>query len=273
MILLLSPSKTQDFETLHPLEKTVTLPLQKPHFQAEIQNLVALLKKMNTQELASLMQISPKLAQLNKARFEAFDPTFEMPAFQRPAIFAFQGDVYEGLQAEDFSEKELLFAQKQLLILSGLYGILQPLDTIQPYRLEMKTALKGKVKQGEKENPTDLNFKNLYEFWGEKLAQRLLELAGEKMIVNLASQEYFKALQTKSLTQKLNHKIINIHFKEKKGNRYQVVALYAKKARGRLARFVIQHQIEDPDALKSFEQEGYHFVAELSTERDWVFGR
>ncbi|WP_027001832.1 peroxide stress protein YaaA [Hugenholtzia roseola] len=269
MILLLSPSKTQDFETAHLLEKKQTLPLQKPYFQTEIENLVALLKKFDTAELESLMQISPKLALLNQGRFKTFDPTFERAHQQKPAIFAFQGDVYEGLEARDFSEKELLFAQKHLLILSGLYGILQPLDSIQPYRLEMKTALKGKVKEGE----SDFTFKNLYEFWGEKLSQRLLALAGEQKIVNLASQEYFKAIQTKSFTKKLKEKVINIHFKEKKGNRYSVVAIFAKKARGRMARFAIQHQIQDPEALKSFQDERYQFLADLSTECDWVFGR
>jgi uncharacterized protein len=250
MLLVISPAKTLDYS--HPEYSAHTL----PDFPSEVKDLVGVLRKKSAAQISELMHLSDSLATLNAERYQAFTETFS-PDNSKQAILAFKGEVYAKMEADHFTVEDLEFAQQHLRILSGLYGLLKPLDLIQPYRLEMGTKLK--TKKGN----------SLYEYWGTRIS-KALNAAGEgRTLVNLASQEYFKAVDKKSL--KLP--VITIHFKEHKEGSYQVVGFFAKQARGLMARFAIQNRITDPEQLKTFNEEGYEFAERLSSAQDWVFVR
>jgi len=205
------------------------------------------------------MKLSDKLAGLNVARFTEWQPDFNLDN-ARQAILAFKGDVYTGLDAQSLSAEDFDYAQQHLRILSGLYGVLRPLDLMQPYRLEMGTKL---------DNPKG---KNLYEFWGERLTQSLNQCLAEqksKVLLNLASNEYFKAVKPKQL----DGTLINVDFKDFKNDQYKIISFYAKKARGIMARYVIQHKIDSVEALKDFTEQGYYYSTEQSKPDHLVFLR
>lgn len=253
MIFVISPAKTLNYDKTEIKSHTV------PEMLDQSKKLITILKKKNVAELMQLMDISEKLAILNAERYENFSTTFSFENAKQ-AILAFDGDVYDGLAASSFDEKELDYSQKHLRILSGLYGVLKPLDLMQPYRLEMGTAL---------ENPKG---KNLYAFWGDSIAEKLnraLEYSGSKYIINLASNEYWSALQLKAL----KAEIIEIQFKEKRGDIYKVISFNAKKARGSIFRYAVKNCIEHPEDLKAFDSDDYRFNNSLSTEKVWVFTR
>lgn len=249
MFALLSPSKTMNFDV--PVPAGVT----QPELLAESERLIPLLRKLSEKDLMQLMEISPKLAKLNRERYQQFKTPFTKEN-AKPCMLAFQGDVYTGLEAESFDKEDLAFAQKSLRILSGLYGLLRPLDLIQPYRLEMGIDL------------ANSRGKNLYAFWGERITDAL-NRAKEKLIVNLASQEYAGAVDLK----KLHADWLTCVFKEKKGGDYKVVALFAKKARGMMARYIVKERIAKPEDLKNFHLGGYAFMPKLSSEKEFVFAR
>lgn len=254
MLLILSPSKTQAFESPFP-----KLACTLPELRNDSLLLVKELKKYTPAKLESLMDISPKLAALNHARYQAFTPDFT-ESNARPALLAFRGDVYDGLQADSFSKADIAFAQSHLRILSGLYGALRPLDLIQPYRLEMKTKLKTPRK------------KDLYDFWGSRITEQLndaLAASENDTLINLASEEYFKAVQPKAL----HGSIITPVFKEYHKGKLQIIALFAKKARGMMAHYAITQRLKTPEGLKKFTQCGYRFDSALSTEHEWIFTR
>lgn len=250
MLILISPAKTLDYSNPHYQEFT------QPDFTKDIKTLVKVMKKKKAQELAELMHISENLAELNERRYKTFQKEFN-PENSKQALLAFKGDVYSKIDVDNYSKDEFEFAQNHLRILSGLYGLLKPLDLIQPYRLEMGTRLE--TERG----------KNLYEYWGSKIAKAINELAKNQTIVNLASQEYFKAVDLKSL----KSKVITIHFKEFKNDSYQIIGLFAKQARGMMTDFAIKNKITDPEMLKTFQQEGYEYSEPLSSPEEWVFVR
>jgi hypothetical protein len=254
MIILLSPSKTLEYKP-----SKVKIPPTRPALLQESEKLIDLLRALSEEELQALMGISQKLAALNHQRYLDFTTPFT-PENATPAIFTFQGDVYEGLQASQLSEDVLLRAQQQLRMLSGLYGLLRPFDLMQPYRLEMGTKLS---------NPRG---KNLYSFWAERITQAINEALAEQegeAVINLASQEYFKAVQPNALQGQL----ITPIFKEQKGNDFKVIGLFAKRARGMMARFILEENIRQVKDIKGFSVDGYRFEAELSKGNDWVFAR
>lgn len=254
MITILSPAKTLAFEDDAPTNEAT-----QPIFQKEVHELVHILQQYSEEELGKLMNVSSKLASLNYQRYQDFESAFNRKN-SKQALFAFKGDVYEGLEAEQLNEEEIQFANKHLRILSGLYGILRPLDLIQPYRLEMSTALANG--QG----------KDLYAFWQDALTNHLnreINQQGASFLLNLASQEYFKAIKPK----KLEAPIISPVFKEAKGGQYKVIALFAKKARGKMSRYVIQNRITDIEGIKSFQEDDYIYNGQLSTDDKPVFTR
>jgi cytoplasmic iron level regulating protein YaaA (DUF328/UPF0246 family) len=254
MIILLSPAKSLYEHPPVKLEK-----FTQSVFMAEAGKIVSVLKKKKPAQLASLMDISPKLAELNFQRFQAWQPPFTLDNSWQ-AVLMFNGDVYQGLKAETFSASQFDVVQQRVRILSGVYGLLKPLDLIQPYRLEMGTSLSVSGK------------KNLYEFWKTKITAQLnLELAqtSQPTLVNLASKEYFSAVDVK----KLKARIITPSFKEHKNGQYQMVSFYAKKARGLMSRFIIENNISDVEEIKAFDSEGYYFNNQLSTLTEWVFTR
>ncbi|RLA09747.1 MAG: peroxide stress protein YaaA [Gammaproteobacteria bacterium] len=252
MIIVLSPAKSLDFET--PAEH---LPSTQPDYIDQSEELIGQLRKLDSREIAGLMSISEKLAELNHRRYQAWRPEFTIEN-SKQALLAFTGDVYQGLDAGSFSDSDLQFAQQHLRILSGLYGLLKPLDLMQPYRLEMGTGFANK------------KGKNLYEFWGDQLASelnRLLET--EKVLVNLASNEYFKAVKAKQIT----GEIITPQFKDLKNGHYKIISFFAKRARGAMARYIIENRLDKPEQLKEFAWQGYRFDADQSRDNDWVFSR
>lgn len=254
MLILISPAKSLDFETA-----TTSKIYSEAKYLKESQALIKLLRKLTVDEIADFMNISPKLAQLNYERFLSWQTPFNMDNAKQ-ALLAFKGDVYTGLDAESLTEAELQIAQKDLRILSGLYGVLKPLDLIQPYRLEM-----GKKLQTSKGN-------NLYEFWGDKITNDInatLKEKGDKHLINLASNEYFKSINKK----KLEAEIITPVFKDFKNGQYKIISFFAKKARGMMTRFIIQNQISDPEHLKTFNSNGYIFNPHLSKDKEFVFTR
>lgn len=254
MLLVISPAKTLDYEA--PL---ATSRFTQPAFIEHSKALVAVLRDYAPSQLSELMGISDKLAGLNAARFGSWSPTFT-PDNARPAILAFKGDVYTGLQAEDFSEADFDYAQQHLRMLSGLYGLLRPLDLMQPYRLEMGTALA---------NPRG---KDLYAFWGERISQWLntaLAEQGDEVLVNLASKEYFSAVKKSALAAR----IIDCEFRDQKNGEYKIISFHAKKARGLMARYVVTQRIDQPDGLKGFDEAGYRYSAERSSTDNLVFLR
>ncbi len=245
MILVVSPAKNLDYDTA-----PVTDQFTQPDMLEHAAELATVCKKLAPQDLSSLMKISDKLAQLNAARFGDWQPDFTQDNAKQ-AVLAFNGDVYTGLDATSFTSEMFAYAQSHLRILSGLYGVLRPLDLMMPYRLEMGTKL---------ENPRG---KNLYEFWGSHISEKLnesLERENTKTLLNLASNEYFKAVDKKAL----NADIITPVFKDCKNGQYKVISFYAKKARGLMARFVIERQITDVDALKTFDVDGYYYSEEAT---------
>lgn len=254
MLTIISPAKTLDYQS--PL---ITSDYSKPQFMPETQQLVEVCKKLSANELAKLMSISPKLAEVNYQRFQDWHANFT-PDNARQAILAFKGDVYEGLHVEDFTDKDLSFAQSHLRILSGLYGVLRPLDLIQPYRLEMGIRLKNGHNS------------NLYQFWGDKLTDYLnkeLTQSANPTLINLASNEYFKAIKAKQL----KASIIQPVFLDKSKGEFKVISFYAKKARGLMSRFIIKNNINQSNDIKSFNLEGYQFDSKRSTELEWFFIR
>ncbi|MEY4218562.1 MAG: hypothetical protein RL686_1069, partial [Pseudomonadota bacterium] len=221
--------------------------------------LIEVLKHKTPAEISELMDLSDNLAALNVARYEAWRPKFTAKN-SKQAVLAFNGDVYDGLEAKSLKLKDLEWAQDHVCILSGLYGVLRPLDWMQPYRLEMGTAL------------TNLRGKNLYQFWGASIAQHLnAQLAKDKtpVVINLASQEYFKAVDQKIL----KARVIECVFEEYKGGKYKVISFFAKRARGLLARYAIQKHIQNPEKLKAFNLEGYAYEDSESDVNRWVFRR
>ena len=254
MLIVISPAKTLDYETPPATDKVT-----QPDFLDQSAKLIKELKQLSPQEIASLMNISDKLAQLNAARFEAWTKKFTSEN-ARQAALAFKGDVYTGLNADTLSEKQFDFAQKHLRILSGLYGLLRPLDLMQAYRLEMGTKFANQ------------RGKDLYSFWGNRITDKLNEaFAGQKkpVLVNLASNEYFKSINTKEL----KAEIVTPVFKDWKGGKYKIISFYAKKARGLMCRYAIDNKITKVEKLKGFDYEGYSFNEGMSSEKEWVFTR
>lgn len=250
MIVLLSPSKTQNFEPA-----TIPLKTSEPTFTQEIHQLVQNLRKLSQADLQKLMSISSNLAELNYIRFQSFQENFTNQN-SKPALFTFEGDVYTDIEVSTYNQEELKFANQRLRIISGLYGILKPLDLIQPYRLEMKTKL-----QTEKA-------KDLYTFWNTKLADTLNQ-ENPDYIINLASEEYFKAIKPTLI----KAPIVNVTFKENKNGTYKIIAIYAKKARGTMANFIVKNQLTKLEQLKKFNLDGYSFNEEFSSPQDLVFTR
>jgi cytoplasmic iron level regulating protein YaaA (DUF328/UPF0246 family) len=253
MILVISPSKTLDFSGKSKGEHTI------PDFLENSIELLKVLCKLTVSEIAELMDLSEKLAVLNYRRYHDFSIPFTLKN-SRQAIYAFKGDVYEGLDAEAFTQEDIKYAQSHLRIISGLYGLLRPLDLIQPYRLEMGIKLSNQ------------NYKNLYEYWGNKITVKLNELlktGGKNLLVNLASTEYFKVLNPKLF----NARLVTPVFKERKNREYKVIPIFAKKARGLMASYIIKHRVENSDGIKQFREDGYGFNPNLSTETELVFTR
>lgn len=254
MLILISPAKTLDYQS--PLATTrYTQPMLLEHSQ----QLIGVARKLSAPQIKALMGISDKLADLNATRFHDWHPDFT-PENARQAILAFKGDVYTGLQAETFSEADFDFAQKHLRMLSGLYGVLRPLDLMQPYRLEMGIRL---------ENPRG---KDLYQFWGEEITHTLnaaLHDQGDDIVVNLASDEYFRSVKPKAL----KGQIIMPVFLDEKNGKFKVISFYAKKARGLMSRYIIENRLSKPEQLTGFNSEGYFFDAESSSAEELVFKR
>lgn len=253
MLMVISPAKTLDYES--PL---ATETFTQPDFLDDACELIDQLKELEPHQVSNLMSISDKLGQLNADRFQNWHTPFS-PDNARQAILAFKGDVYTGLDAESFSEQDFGFAQKHLRMLSGLYGILRPLDLMQPYRLEMGT------KFGNKRG------KDLYAFWGDRLTReinRLLE-SDDEVLINLASNEYFKSLKKKDLQGRL----ITPQFRDWKNGQYKMISFYAKKARGLMCRYAILNRISDANDLKGFDLDGYYFSEDQSDKNNWVFLR
>ncbi|MDP2533445.1 peroxide stress protein YaaA [Photobacterium damselae subsp. piscicida] len=254
MLIVVSPAKTLDYES--PL---VTEQYTLPELTEHSQQLIEVCRELTPMDIARLMKVSDKIAGLNAARFAESVPTFT-PENARPAMFAFKGDVYTGLAAETMTAKQIAYAQQHFRMLSGLYGLLRPLDLMQPYRLEMGTKL---------ENPRGAN---LYQFWGNIITDKVnLALAeqGDDILVNLASNEYFKSVKPKQV----KGTIITPVFKDAKKGQYKVISFYAKKARGLMARYIIDNQIDSIEKLKEFDAAGYYFVAAESTATELVFKR
>lgn len=254
MLTILSPAKTLDYES-----ELATQRFSQPELLDRSGQLIAIAKKLTPADLSSLMGISDKLAILNAQRFNDWQPDFT-PENARQAILAFKGDVYTGLQAEDFSEQDFDFAQQHLRMLSGLYGLLRPLDLMQPYRLEMGIRLNNP--QGS----------NLYAFWGELLTEKLnatLQEQGDNILINLASDEYFKAVKPA----KLQAELIKPVFLDEKNGNYKVISFYAKKARGLMSRFIIKERLTQRKQLEEFCLEGYRYDVSRSQGNELVFTR
>ena len=292
MLILISPAKTLDFETpatvdrflngalrqrpketLHSSSavslmgetpKTALHRFTQPDFLSDTAILIEQLRQLSAQEISSLMKVSDKIGKLNTSRYQTWQPDFDTTNAKQ-ALLAFRGDVYQGMQVDSFKQEDFDFAQEHLRILSGLYGVLRPLDLIQPHRLEMGTKLAHAKLQS-------LSANTLYEFWGEKLTQavnRQLEKLNNKTIVNLASNEYFKAVKPKLIT----GKIITPVFKDWKNGKYKIISIYAKKARGMMTAYIIKNRLENVEDLKDFAKAGYKFNPELSDRRNLVFTR
>jgi hypothetical protein len=254
MLFVISPAKALDYETPAHV-KSFTQPL----FVEQATELIAVLREQSPQQVAELMDLSDQLAGLNVARYQAWSPKFTAKN-SKQAVLAFDGDVYGGLDAKTLNEDELDWLQQHLCILSGLYGVLRPLDRMQPYRLEMGTRLK--TDQGP----------NLYRFWGAQIAEYLNRRARadkSPVLVNLASEEYFKAVDLKAL----QPRVVNCVFEEKKGAKYQIVSFFAKRARGLMVRYALRQRAFTPDQLKGFDLEGYRFAPAASENDRLVFRR
>ena len=254
MLTVISPAKTLDYDT-----PTATENFTQPAHLTQSRKLIKRLRELSATDLSSLMHISDGLAELNQQRFKQWKTPFK-PENARQALFAFKGDVYLGLDAYSLSPPDIEFAQDHLRILSGLYGLLRPLDLMQPYRLEMGTRLT--TEQGS----------NLYQFWDGRITDVLnkeFRQSDSKTLINLASGEYFKSIKTKQL----KADVITPAFREYRDGDYKFIQFFAKKARGLMARYLIDHKIDSPEGLKDFDYEGYRFSLKLSDEREWVFTR
>lgn len=254
MLITLSPSKGQDFDSPSP-SKTCS----RPGSLKDSELLIKDLRKIRQKDIQALMSVSENIAKLTADRYKAFKTPFT-PKNAKQAIFAFKGDVYSGIDIERYKEADLAYAQDHLRILSGLYGCLRPLDLIQPYRLEMKTRLKNA--RGD----------NLYQFWGDRITDDLnaeLEKQAQPVLVNLASNEYFKSVKPK----KLKGRLLTINFKETRDGKTRVVAIFAKRARGMMADYILRNRIERPEDIKKFREGGYRFSKELSDDSQWTFER
>ncbi|WP_372830908.1 peroxide stress protein YaaA [Pontibacterium sp.] len=252
MLIVISPAKTLDYETT-----PVTDIYSQPGFLNHSAELIEQLRTLSVQDVAELMKLSDKLSSLNVARFESWTPEFTIDNAKQ-ALLAFKGDVYAGMDAETFSAEDFEFAQDHLRILSGLYGLLKPLDLMQPYRLEMGTKL------------ANGRGKDLYQFWGNIITDTLNEqLVSEQVLINLASNEYFKAAKAKNISAR----IITPVFKDWKNGQYKMISFYAKKARGLMSRYIIQNKLENPEQLKEFDLDGYRFANSMSEGDTWTFIR
>jgi len=254
MLTVISPAKTLDYDT-PPVTQRFTL----PQYLDDSQELITQLRDFTPAQISELMHLSDKLAGLNAARFGSWTPDFT-PANAKQALLAFKGDVYTGLDAQSLGEDDFSYAQDHLRMLSGLYGLLRPLDLMQPYRLEMGTKL------------ANARGKDLYAFWGTRISEWLnqaLADQGDDVLLNLASNEYFSAVKRGAL----NARVIDVDFKDLKNGQYKIISFYAKKARGMMSRFVIQERIADPEQLKRFDVQGYYYSAEQSRPDHLVFLR
>ncbi len=254
MLTVISPAKTLDFDT-----PVGTDAFTQPAHLTQSRKLIRRLRELSAKDLSKLMNVSDSLAELNQQRFKQWKTPFR-PENARQALFAFKGDVYLGLDAYSMRPKDVEFAQDHLRILSGLYGLLRPLDLMQPYRLEMGTRLD--TDQGS----------NLYQFWDGRITDDLnreLKESNSRILVNLASGEYFKSIKTRQL----EADIITPAFKEYRDGQYKFIQYFAKKARGLMARYLIDNRIDDAEALKGFDYEGYRYDARLSDDSEWVFTR
>ena len=254
MLFVLSPAKTLDFESPLPAIQASTA-----RFLPQAQTLIHRLQELDVAEIARLMDLSPALGELNHERYKHWATRHDARS-ARPCVLAFAGDVYEGLSAQTLAPDSLSWAQQHLRILSGLYGVLRPLDRIRPYRLEMGTRLNNE------------RGRDLYAFWGDQLAGALaseLKTQAEPVLVNLASIEYFKAVPVKALA----HRIIQPVFQEERGGEWKIISFMAKRARGLMARYAIEARIDRPDELRGFDREGYRFDPKASCGDTWVFRR
>lgn len=253
MLMVISPAKTLDYDSPLATDRHT-----QPDFLDDACELIDQLKELEPHQVSNLMHISDKLGQLNAERFRNWQLPFT-PDNARQAVLAFKGDVYTGLQAETFSDDDFEFAQDHLRMLSGLYGLLRPLDLMQPYRLEMGTRFENR------------RGKDLYAFWGDQLTEEVNRLlaADDGVLVNLASNEYFKSIRKKTL----DGRLVTPQFKDWKNGQYKMISFYAKKARGLMCRYAIQNRIRQAEDLKGFDLEGYRFSAEQSDQNNWVFLR
>jgi cytoplasmic iron level regulating protein YaaA (DUF328/UPF0246 family) len=254
MLAVLSPAKSLDFES-----PSATRKFSQPQFLDESADLIKKLRGYSPQALSQLMGISDKLAHLNADRYASWQPRFSQDNAKAAAL-AFAGDVYNGLKAPEFSERDFTWAQKRLRILSGLHGLLRPLDLIQPYRLEMGTSLKNR------------RGKDLYQFWGDRVTDALNEALAEvggRHLINLASNEYFSVVQP----ERLNAQVVNVQFKDLKDGKYRFMSFYGKQARGAMAAFMVRERVKTLKGLRAFDGGGYYFSEAQSQEYDWVFLR
>ena len=254
MFFVLSPAKNLNEKAPAPVKE-----FTQPDLLAEAEILMRQLRELAPQQIAELMHVSDKIALLNAERNAEWHTPFT-PDNAKQAVFMFNGDVYEGITADTLKPEQIQYLQQHVRLLSGLYGILRPLDLMQPYRLEMGTAF------------ANTRGKNLYEFWGDIITGLLndtLAQAGSDILINLASQEYFKSVNT----QKLKARLITPVFKDEKNGKYKIISFYAKRARGLMVRYAAEHNITDPEMLKNFDYEGYSFNAAASNESEWVFMR
>jgi cytoplasmic iron level regulating protein YaaA (DUF328/UPF0246 family) len=263
MLVVVSPAKNLDFSSTLPAflgaSHNAELAINEPDLIANTKKLVKVCKTLTPANLASMMKISDKLAILNAERFSSFEFPFT-DENARPAMYAFNGDVYTGLDAKSLDEGATAFAQSHLRILSGLYGVLKPLNLMQPYRLEMGIKLKvGKTE-------------NLYQYWGDTITKSLnsaIAEQGDQVLINLASNEYFSSVKPKLL----NAKVITPQFKDEKNGKFKIISFYAKKARGLMARFIMENKIDSVEGLKEFDVDGYYFDATESTADTLMFKR
>lgn len=254
MLILISPAKTIDTEV-----DTRNLPHTDIVFPKEAQSLVNKLKVKSPKQISKLMTVSPKLAELNTLRFQEWKLPFEGPEAKQ-ALLVFKGEVYQGMNTDDFKEEDFMYAQDHLGILSGLYGYLRPLDKILPYRLEMGTKWSFN------------KHKNVYSFWGTKIQKQVvsqLKAQGDTILINLASNEYYKAVNSRDI----KAQIITPEFKDFQNGKYKTISFFAKKARGKMTSFILKNRIENPEELKSYTVDGYLYSSELSTEKSYVFTR
>ncbi|MCB9232632.1 MAG: peroxide stress protein YaaA [Bacteroidia bacterium] len=255
MLIIISPAKTLDFEPV-----SITSESTSVMFQEEADYLIGKLRKLSVRQISKLMDLSKNLSELNAERYANWNSPLNLQQTKQ-AVLAFKGEVYVGLEAENYSREDLAWTQQHLRILSGLYGVLRPLDMIQPYRLEMGIPLKITAKKT-----------GLYQYWGNLVTEALndaIAAQGDEVLINLASQEYFKVVNPKVLKARM----VTPVFKDWKSGQYKVLSFFAKKARGLMSSYILLNRLENPEDLKSFSGEGYAFNEELSAGDEWVFTR